>query len=213
MMRLCVGPWLCTCSNPVMDMPPMIGINVAGIDLQSFDCVDDLEKTLDLGPAFNIQQNLTAGAHEWQSLERLASADGAQNVDARQDGAIVIGCPANECEDGFRRERDDAAATVENLLTRWFAKPNPVFDLLLDPGQFDMGEVVVALCARTCAISALVVCSAGHNARPLSRRWLPTAAQNARAVSNKIPKESWLERLGVRNELDIRRSSADSGPR
>jgi hypothetical protein len=38
--------------------------------------------------------------------------------------------------------RRDAPAAVEDLLVRLAAEPDPVLDLLLDPGQFDMGEMV-----------------------------------------------------------------------
>src|SRR3546814_15291660 len=71
---------------------------------------------------------------------RLAGADRAHDVDPRNDRAEVVRRPADEREDRIGREADDATATVEYLLVCGMAEPYPVFDLLLMPRQFNVGE-------------------------------------------------------------------------
>src|SRR3546814_7770646 len=73
-------------------------------------------------------------------LMRLAGADRAHDVDPRNDRAEVVRRPADEREDRIGREADDATATVEYLLVCGMAEPYPVFDLLLMPRQFNVGE-------------------------------------------------------------------------
>src|SRR3546814_10713101 len=45
--------------------------------------------------------------------------------------------PADEGEDAFRREADDAATAVDDLFVALAAEPDPALDLALVEGQFD----------------------------------------------------------------------------
>ena len=83
MVRWRVGPWLHACGDPVMDVTPMIRINLGWIDRQSFHRINDLKDALDLRPALDLQQNLTAGPHKGQGLKGLTFIDGAYDIDAR----------------------------------------------------------------------------------------------------------------------------------
>ena len=78
----------------------------------------------------------------------FARLDGAHDVDARYDRAEVVRGPSGEREDAVRPKRDDAPAAIEDRLVRLFAEPDPVFDLLLDPCQLDMGHVIGGACGR-----------------------------------------------------------------
>ncbi len=132
-------------SDPIVDVPPMVGINIGGGDPQRFNRVNDLKSVLDFRPALGCQQNVTTGAHEGQRLERLTLVDSAHDIDARKDGAVVICCPAHEGKDRVWRERNNAPTAVKDLLLCGLSKANPVFNLLLDPGQFHVGEIVFVL--------------------------------------------------------------------
>ena len=102
-----VWTWRVTGLSPMGDVTPMVRRDVAGIDAERFDGVDVPKHVLDLRPALNLQQDFAAGAHERNRLIGLARHDRAQNVDARNDGAVVVGGPADEGEDGVRLEADD----------------------------------------------------------------------------------------------------------
>ncbi len=100
-----------------MDVLPVIRRGVGGINVQRLHGVDRLQHALDLGPAVHAQQDLCAWPHKRQCLIALADGDSADDIDARDDGAEVVGCPAHEGEDAARREADDAAVAVEDLLS------------------------------------------------------------------------------------------------
>ena len=55
-------------------------------------------------------------------------------------GAEVPRRPTDVGDDAVRREAQDAAATIEDLLGNIAAEADPVLDLLLMPDQFDVGE-------------------------------------------------------------------------
>jgi len=46
------------------DMTPVIGGDVAGVDAGAFDGIDMPQHVLDLGPAFDLEQDFAAGTHE-----------------------------------------------------------------------------------------------------------------------------------------------------
>ena len=123
-------------------MPPVIGSGVGGIDAERFDGVDRLQHALDLRPAGEAQEDFAAGAHIRDGREGFAGHDGAQDVDPRDDRAEVVRGPADIGKDAARREAEDAAAAIEDLLADIVAESDPVLDPLLDPGQLDMGEHV-----------------------------------------------------------------------
>ena len=129
-------------SETIVDVPPMMRRDLGRIDADRLDGVDDLQDALDLRPALHLQQNVAAGTHEGQRLIGFARRDRAHDVDARDDRAEVVGRPTDKGEDAMGREADDAPAPVENLFLDVLAEPNPVFDLLLNPGQFDAGQTV-----------------------------------------------------------------------
>ena len=131
--------------DPIVDVPPMVGINIGGGNLQRFNRVDDLKDPLHVRPALGCQQNVTTGTHKGQCLECLTSVDCAYDIDARKDGAVVIRCPADEGKDRIWRERSNAPTSVKDLFLCGLSKANPVFNLLLDPGQFHVGEIVFVL--------------------------------------------------------------------
>src|SRR5690606_38445970 len=105
-----------TGGQPVVDMPPIGGRSVCRVDAERLDRIDELEHTLDLRPAVELEQEIAAGSDKWRSLERLAASDGAQDVDTRHDGPMFVRRPADEGEDAVRREADDAAAPVDRPL-------------------------------------------------------------------------------------------------
>ena len=94
-----VRPRLVAGDQAVVDMPPMIGSGVGWIDAERFDGVDRLQHTFNLRPAGQAQENFAARAHEGHGRERLAGMDGAQNVDARDDGAEIVRGPADVGDD------------------------------------------------------------------------------------------------------------------
>ncbi len=58
-------------------------------------------------------------------------------------GAEVPRRPADVGDNAVRREAQDAAAAIEDLLRNIAPETDPVLDLLLMPDQFDMGERVL----------------------------------------------------------------------
>ena len=66
--------------HPMRDMAPVVGINLGRVDTKTLDRIDMAQNLFDLGPAFDLQQNLATGAYERQRLIGVASRDRAQNV-------------------------------------------------------------------------------------------------------------------------------------
>ena len=83
----------------IVNMPPVVGRHVGGIDIQYFDNLDRLEHLLDSRPAGYLQQAFAAGVHIWNGDVALAWRDGAEDVDPRQHGSVGIGSPTYERED------------------------------------------------------------------------------------------------------------------
>lgn len=123
----------------------MLRGRVSGIEAERFDDVDRLQDLLDLRPAGETQKALSAGTNEGNGRVTLARPNGAQNIDARDDGAVVVGCPANEGKDAAWRERDNAPLLIDDGLPRNAAEADPVLDTLLDPSQLDMSEFIMHL--------------------------------------------------------------------
>ena len=76
-----IGVRLLTGAQAVVDVPPVVRRGVGGIEAERFHRVDGGERALHLHPAIEAQEDVTAGPHEGQRLERLAAADGAHDVD------------------------------------------------------------------------------------------------------------------------------------
>jgi hypothetical protein len=123
-----------------MDMAPIVRRSFGGIDVERFDRVDQKQHAFDVRPAARLQQDFTTGSHRGKRLIAFARADRAQDVDARDDGAKAIRCPADEGEDSPGGEAEDAAPSVEDLFVDRMAEADPVLDLLLAPNQFDLSE-------------------------------------------------------------------------
>ena len=129
--------------EPVVNMPPVVGTGVGGIDADLLDGIDRLQHPLDPRPARDAQEDLPARAHVGNRREGFAAPDGAQDIDPRDDGAEVARRPADIGDDAVRREAQDAAAAIKDLLADIAAKADPVLDPLLMPDQFDVGERVL----------------------------------------------------------------------
>lgn len=135
-----VGSRDVTGGEPVVDMAPIVRRSFGGIDVERFDRVGQKQYAFDARPAARLQQDFTTGPYRGQRLIAFARTDGAQDVDALDDGAKAIRGPADEGEDSPGGEAEDATPPVEDLFVDRMAEANPVFDLLLAPNQFDLGE-------------------------------------------------------------------------
>src|ERR1700730_4188138 len=85
-----VRSWVFSNGQAVVDVTPVIGRGVCGIDAERRDGIDRMKHLLDLPPAGQIQQALAAGAHVRDGRAALAWRDGSQDIDARQDGSVVV---------------------------------------------------------------------------------------------------------------------------
>src|SRR5712691_920011 len=129
----------------VMDLPPVVGRSVRGIDPKRLDGVDRLQHLLDLRPTGKVKQAFSARSHVGHGRVARAGSHGAQDVDARDDGAVVVGSPADKRKDAAWRERDEAPLAVEDVLLCGATEADPVLDALLDPHELDMSEVAHAV--------------------------------------------------------------------
>jgi hypothetical protein len=101
-----------------MNVMPMVGCGVSRIDAERLDGVDRLQHFFDFPPAGETQEDFCSGVHIGHGRIAFAGCHCAQDIDARDDGAVRIRCPADEGEDAARSERDDAPASVEDRLFR-----------------------------------------------------------------------------------------------
>src|SRR5690606_4811537 len=132
-----VGARFQVSGQTVVDVPPVIRGHVGWIEAKGFHRVDDGKRLLHLLPAIEAQKDVATGPDEGQRLERLATPDGAQDVDAGNNSTKVVCGPPHESEDVAGRKADDAAAAVEYLFVALAAEPYPVLDPLLLEGQLD----------------------------------------------------------------------------
>src|SRR5215467_14052816 len=139
-----VGPRLFADRETVVDVPPVLRRGVRGIDPERVDDVDRLQDLLDLWPSGHAQQTLPAGAHEGHGRVPFARSNGPQDIDAGDDGAVVVRGPADEREDAARREGHDTPLSIDHMLLDDAAEADPVLDALLEPCQLDMSEVAHA---------------------------------------------------------------------
>src|SRR3546814_2180978 len=77
----------------VVDMAPVIRSDIDRIEAHRFNGVDQLQHPFDLRPAVDFQMDFAAGTHEGQRLEWLAGTNGAHDIDAGDDRAVVVGRP------------------------------------------------------------------------------------------------------------------------
>src|ERR1700704_6085418 len=77
-----VRSWLFSNGQAVVDVTPVIGRGVCGIDAERRDGVDRMKHLLDLPPAGQMQQALATGAHVRDGGAELARRDSSQDIDA-----------------------------------------------------------------------------------------------------------------------------------
>ena len=105
--------------EPVMDMAPVVRAGVRRIDAGASRTASIACSTCSTFGQPESRRRLSApGRTNGHRRIALAWAHGAQDVDARDGRAIVVGGPADVGEDRARREAEDAAATIEDLLSR-----------------------------------------------------------------------------------------------
>ena len=118
----------------------MLRCNHGRIDGEGLDRVNDLKNFLDLGPVGDVQENIGAGLNVRHSDVGLARCDGAENVDLRQDRAVIVSRPVHDRKDAIGRKAHDAACVIEDLLSCDMAEADPGLYVFLDPQEFDLGD-------------------------------------------------------------------------
>lgn len=83
----------------VMNVMPMIRRDISRIDAEHLNGIDHLQQALDLRPAGQTQQNLSARCHIRDGRTALSRSDCAQDVDPRNDCPKVAGRPSDEGKD------------------------------------------------------------------------------------------------------------------
>jgi hypothetical protein len=139
MMVSAVGARALPSRNPVMEMAPVGRRHILRLDAERFDRVDRFQHTLDLGPTGNPEQDLAARAYARDRRDRLSRCGSTQNVDTRDDRAMVICCPADERKDASRRKRNNAPPAVDDALLGEAAEANPALDASLLLIEFNLG--------------------------------------------------------------------------
>jgi len=137
-----IGARRVTGHEAVVNVTPMVRANVHRIDADLLHCIDRLQHALDLRPAGLAQVNLSARPHKRHRRKSFAAFHRPQYVDAREDGAKVVGSPSNERKNAAWRKAQDTPAAVKYLLGDVVAEADPLLDLLLAPDKFDMGKRV-----------------------------------------------------------------------
>jgi hypothetical protein len=118
-----VWSWFVADRQAVVDVTPVIGRGVRRIDAERRDRVDGLKHFLDLLPAREMQEALAARADMRNGREGFARADRPQDVDAGQDGSVVVGRPADE--------RKEYATDEDRLAELWRAAKRVALRLAL----------------------------------------------------------------------------------
>src|SRR6266481_4033768 len=88
----------------------------------------------------NLQQTFAARAYIRHGDVALARRDGAQDIDARYGGSVLVPSPANEGEDASRLKGNDAPLAVDDVLIDASTEADSVLDMLPDPQELDMRE-------------------------------------------------------------------------
>src|SRR6516165_5442813 len=83
----------------VMDVSPMLWSCVGWINPKCLNGVNRLQHLFDFWPICEPPKDLAAGTHKGHVRVALARLDGAQDVDAGDDGPIVVRCTADECKE------------------------------------------------------------------------------------------------------------------
>src|SRR3546814_17741874 len=104
-----------------------------------------------LRPTDDTKQKVAAGRDGRHRLARRATRNGAHDVEPREHGAVLVRRPADQREGRTRREKEEPSAAIEDLFAQLATEADPVLGLLLDPDEFDLGEVLGRLGASAAA--------------------------------------------------------------
>lgn len=66
--------------KPVVDVPPMVRRDLAGIDTRRLNGIDQAENLRDFRPTMNAEQDIAAWINLWHSCARFARIDGPDDV-------------------------------------------------------------------------------------------------------------------------------------
>ena len=102
--------------TPAVNVTPIIGADFLRGEAKRLNGVDRSERELDLPPAKGPEQDLSARLDAKDRGARLSVIAGAENVDAGNTRAMLIGRPAHEAEYGAGREADDAPPAIDSLV-------------------------------------------------------------------------------------------------
>ena len=108
--------------HAVLDVPPVVGRDIARVDASRLDRIDQAEDLRDLRPAMNAEQDISARINLRHGCARFVSIDGADDVERRADGAVFVGSPADQSEHLARRIAFDALAAADNPVRYWLAE-------------------------------------------------------------------------------------------
>src|SRR5260370_7770221 len=125
-------------------MSPPVRRDRCGIDAAGLDIRNGIECALHARPAIEAQQDLSARCYAGYGRNDLTNIARAQNVETRQNRAVVIRFPTHKGEDLAGSEGDDTATPVEDALARLGAKAQPVLDptLVQDEQASFMGAII-----------------------------------------------------------------------
>src|SRR5882724_3867013 len=129
----------------IVDVPPVLRRGVHRINSECLNRVDCLKDLLDLRPTRNAEQALPARTYKRHGRVAFAWLNGAQDIDTRHDGAVVVGRPTHERKDAVCRKRGDAMLPINHMLLDGAAEADPVFGSLLEPCHLDMSEIAHAI--------------------------------------------------------------------
>ena len=149
MPRMGIAARLFVDRQAVVHVAPILRRCIGGIDAKRFDGINGLQNSFDCWPSSQAQENLSAGTHVGHGGAWLALRYRAQNIDARDGGAVVVSCPSDESKQAAWGERDDTAITVEDGFLSDSTEPDPVLDALLEPYEFNLGKITHAQLRRS----------------------------------------------------------------
>ncbi|MNK98530.1 hypothetical protein D3C87_1188980 [compost metagenome] len=185
-----------------MDVPPVIRCDVGGVDAVSLNRVDDVHYLFDLRPTVGAEKDFAARIDQRHGLVAFAGGDGAQNVDAGNDRAVIIRSPSGEGEDRAGIEADDTVMTVDALFFGDPAKTYPMLDTFLAPRKMSQRA------GRECA------CLHRPILRLKGRRVnVPPQPRFSASCVRKNPRDSELAMLGALITERIRLVKPGFGPR
>src|SRR5260370_15239017 len=121
-------------------MSPPVRRDRCGIDAAGLDIRNGIECALHARPAIEAQQDLSARCYAGYGRNDLTNIARAQNVETRQNRAVVIRFPTHKGEDLAGSEGDDTATPVEDALAVLGAKAQPVLDPTLVEDEHDLGH-------------------------------------------------------------------------